>query len=110
MVITAPVLGFLPLRAARWETSNEPKPTRLTLSPRFKEFVTPSVKAVRALSAALFEIPALEAIALTKSAFVICLPPLLWFDEIKAFPFYQLRRILSRLKSISYSKISAFNV
>ncbi len=38
--IGSPVCGFLPFRADLFVTEKVPKPTRVTLSPRFRAFVT----------------------------------------------------------------------
>ena len=66
----APVAGFLPLRAARFETENVPKPTRLTLSPFARAFSTLPRTEFNAFDAAVFVIPASFAAFAISSSFV----------------------------------------
>jgi hypothetical protein len=51
MLISFPVCGFLPLRAALLLTEKVPKPTRITLSPFFRAFSEAVKKAPRAEAA-----------------------------------------------------------
>ena len=54
ILMGAPVDGLRPLRAARFLTSNVPKPTKATLSPFFKVAVMMSISAAMVLSASVF--------------------------------------------------------
>src|ERR1051325_2220206 len=71
ILISSPVNGLRPLRAALFETENVPKPTSVSLSPDFNVFVTPSRKDSSATPAVAFVTPASSAILLISSAFVI---------------------------------------
>ena len=51
---SAPVLGFLPLRAALWRVSKVPKPTTETLSPFLSASVIVPRSASRASPASFF--------------------------------------------------------
>ena len=57
ILIVAPVCGLRPVVAARFLTSNVPKPTKVTLLPFFKDFVTQATKESTALAASVFEKP-----------------------------------------------------
>jgi len=58
--ISAPVCGFLPLRAALLRVSNVPKRTSVTLSLSLSDIVMLSNVAVKMLSASFFVIPDLS--------------------------------------------------
>jgi hypothetical protein len=63
MVISSPVRGLRPLRAARSATLKEPKPVKVTESPALSASVITAMVASRADSAWVLEfIPALAAI------------------------------------------------
>ena len=62
ILITAPVCGLRPLRAALLLTEKVPKPTRVTLPPPFKVLVTASTKESTAAFACVFVTPASSAI------------------------------------------------
>jgi hypothetical protein len=66
-----PVLGFLPIRAFRFEIVNVPKLTRETRCPFLREDVTAPVNASRAVPAATLVIPAEAAIFAINSSLVI---------------------------------------
>lgn len=71
ILITSPVCGLRPLRAARLETEKVPKPTSVTLSPFFKVLVTASTKASMAVFACVFVMPDSSAICAINSALFI---------------------------------------
>ena len=48
ILIASPVCGLRPVLAARLDTEKVPKPTKVTLSPFFKDLVTASIKASKA--------------------------------------------------------------
>src|SRR5512137_2425396 len=54
ILIGAPVWGFLPFLAALFVTENVPKPTRVTLSPFFSDFLIAVRAASRAFPASAF--------------------------------------------------------
>lgn len=59
--------GFTPVRAARWETRNVPKPVIVMELPFLSSFVTSVVSASREAAAARLVIPAASAMALMMS-------------------------------------------
>src|SRR5271157_2714566 len=69
--ISLPVCGFLPFLAFLCVTENVPKPTRITLSPFFRAFFTPSTNESIALPAAALVTFASFAILSINSVFVI---------------------------------------
>jgi hypothetical protein len=72
----SPVLGLRPVRAARLPTEKVPKPTRVTLSPLRKEFVTVSVNAsMRLLQEDLLVLGIFLAMASINSDLFIGSPP-----------------------------------
>jgi len=71
ILISFPVWGFLPALAPLLTTLKVPNPVRVSFSPFFNAFVTESVNAFRAFSAATFETLASFAIVVIKPAFVI---------------------------------------
>src|SRR6187551_2588581 len=71
ILITAPVCGLRPLRAALLETENVPKPTNVTLPLPFKVFVTASTKESNVAFACVFVMPASSAIFAINSALFI---------------------------------------
>src|SRR5215217_1347261 len=71
ILITAPVWGLRPLRAALFETEKVPKPTKVTLPPPFKVFVTASTKESKVALACVFVMPASSAIFAINSALFI---------------------------------------
>jgi putative acetyltransferase len=68
ILITAPVWGLRPLRAALLDTEKVPKPTRVTLFPDFRVLVTASTKESRQSFAWVFVMPASSAIFAINSA------------------------------------------
>src|SRR5213593_55015 len=74
ILISLPVRGLRPLRAARRATTNVPKPEIVTRRPRRSDSTMPPTKAFMARSAEVFEPPALFAMIATISAFVITSP------------------------------------
>ena len=72
----SPVLGFLPIRALRFERVKVPKLTKETRCPHLRDVVTAPVNACKALPAATFVIPADAAIFAMTSSFVIEAPSL----------------------------------
>src|SRR5918993_3044570 len=71
ILITAPVWGLRPLRAALLETEKVPKPTKVTLPPPFKVLVTASTKESKEAFACVFVTPASSAIFAINSALFI---------------------------------------
>ena len=68
ILISFPVCGLRPLRAAREETEKDPKPTSATRSPFFKAPVVAVINASSAFFASTFESSAFDAIASISSA------------------------------------------
>src|SRR5882672_7039780 len=85
ILITAPVCGLRPLRAALLETEKVPKPTKVTLPPPFNVFVTASTKESRASFACVFAMPASSAIFAINSALFIVEYFLLGATNIEGF-------------------------
>src|SRR5687768_13020451 len=71
ILITAPVWGLRPLRAALLETEKVPKPTRVTLPPPFRVLVTASITESRHAFACVFVMPASSATLEINSALFI---------------------------------------
>ena len=71
ILMVSPLKGLRPVRAALLDTEKVPNPTRVSLSPFFKVFVTPSWKESRAAAAATLVMPASSAILLINSALFI---------------------------------------
>src|SRR6187402_1503128 len=71
ILITAPVCGLRPLRAALLDTEKVPKPTKVTLPLPFKVFVTASTKESKVALACVFVMPASSAIFAINSALFI---------------------------------------
>ena len=69
ILISFPVAGLRPLRAARLATANVPNPVIWTASPFFKAFVMTSIAALTARSASALVNPAVLAIASTNSVY-----------------------------------------
>jgi hypothetical protein len=69
--MVAPVCGLRPLRAARFETENVPKPTSVTVSPFFKVDTTAPVNASKDSFACFLVMPASLAICSINSALLI---------------------------------------
>jgi hypothetical protein len=74
ILIDAPVLGFLPVRAARFVTLNVPKPTRRTSLPFLSSFWMLLTTESRALVASDLLRLVSEAIALTRSDLFMVVP------------------------------------
>src|SRR5205823_7575893 len=74
ILISLPVRGSRPLRAARLATTNVPKPEIVTRRPRRSDSTIALTMASMARSAAVFEPPELFAMIATRSALVT--PPL----------------------------------
>jgi hypothetical protein len=70
-MMTLPVRGLRPLRAARRVTTNVPKPEMVTRRPRRSESTMLARKVFMARSAAVLDPPAAFAMTATSSAFVI---------------------------------------
>src|SRR6185503_2864461 len=66
-----PVRGFLPRRGLRRPTENVPKPTRVTVGPRFSEVLMDASSARRARSDAALVQPLEAAMEATRSARVM---------------------------------------
>src|ERR1700682_1478328 len=71
ILITAPVCGLRPLRAARLDTEKVPKPTNVTLPPPLRVLVTASTKESRHEFACVFVMLASSAIFAINSALFI---------------------------------------
>jgi len=71
ILISFPVCGFLPVLALLLATEKVPNPVKANLSPFFNAFVTVLANALRAFSAAAFEILASFPMLAINSAFVI---------------------------------------
>src|SRR5882724_711303 len=71
ILISLPVRGLRPFRAARLVTTNVPNPEMVTRRPRRSDSTMPQTKAFMARSAEIFEPPELFAMIATSSAFVI---------------------------------------
>src|ERR1700712_3028367 len=86
ILITAPVCGLRPLRAALLLTENVPKPTSVTLPPPFKVLVTASTKESKEALACVLVTPASSAIlAINSALFIIILFDFLTVTNIEAF-------------------------
>src|SRR5258706_2785060 len=79
--MVAPVCGFRPLRALRWETENVPNPIKATRSPFLRAEVTLSTAVSIAVVACAFEILQAPAIRSTRSALFMLSP-----DKVFRFP------------------------
>lgn len=90
ILITAPVCGLRPLRAARSDTENVPKPTSVTLSPFFSDVITVLVNESSASLACDFVTPASFAILSINSAlfilFCFCCEMICFEDRQKYSP------------------------
>src|SRR5688500_6765305 len=71
ILITAPVCGLRPLRAALLETEKVPNPTRVTFPFPFNVFVTSSTNESKVALACVFVMPASSAIFAINSALFI---------------------------------------
>jgi hypothetical protein len=79
--IASPVLGLRPARAARFLTSNVPKPTNATLSPFFRVAVMMSISAPMALSASAFVLLVfVDNASINSVRFMVS--PFLWFGLV----------------------------
>ena len=75
ILISFPVCGLRPLRAAREETEKDPNPTRATRSPFLRATVVAPMKASSAFFASTLESSAFAAIASMSSALFM----MFWF-------------------------------
>src|SRR5450432_1753214 len=90
ILITAPVCGLRPLRAALLLTEKVPKPTSVTLPPPFKVLVTASTKESKEALACVLVTPASSAIlAISSALFIIFLFDFLTATNIEGFSFQQ---------------------
>src|SRR3977135_1328213 len=90
ILITAPVWGLRPLRAALLLTEKVPKPTRVTLPPPFKVLVTASTKESNEALACVLVTPASSAIlAISSALFIIFLFDFLTATNLKGFSLQQ---------------------
>src|SRR5665647_2687399 len=86
ILITAPVCGLRPLRAALLLTEKVPKPTSVTLPPPLRVLVTAVVKESKAALACVLVTPASSAIlAISSALFIIILFDFLTVTNIEGF-------------------------